>query len=292
MSENNYTKRVKLTEQISLPPISSICSILLGGIIALVSTASFIIDVISTQNLIAIGLDLVVMAVSYLTVWQGLYFSIATRIAKERMEEQWNTKIDPLINLIEETAGKVDAIERNVATSNAKLNTMTDYILQARDMDASKAYIIPGMSFKFISKILVLIFFTFASLVYVSSYPLGMVHYFIMVIYLVWWLFITIEYKLFGSLITWVYAAVPVLIIPSVGIIMSAIYGLNIMIGILFLALFIYIYMYYTWASYTVSGYSLIDTNQIVQQIKERLKRKKLHDDISSEELCNMIRGK
>jgi len=290
MPENNYVKRIKsfLTKQISLPPISSICSILLGGIIAIVSTVSFVIDIISTQNLIAIVLDLVVMTISYLTVWQGLYFSIATKIANDRMEEQWKIKIDPLIKLIEQTAGKIDEIEKDVATTNVKLNTTMEYIMQTRDMDASKAYIVPGMSFRFISKILVLISFTFASLVYVSSYPLGIVHYFIMVIYLIWWLFITIEYKLFGSTTAWIFVIIPLLLIPSLGIIISAVYGLNIMIGILFLALFIYIAVYYTWASYSTTGYSLIDMKQILFQIKTKLKRKT--PVISKEDLTELVR--
>ncbi len=273
MNDTKISNRTSGFRRPKLSIISSICSILLGGIIAFISTASFLIDIISTQNPIAIAIDIVVMSVSYLTVWQGVYFTIADRIAKERMEEQWEYRVQPLLGLLTETAGKVDAIEKDVATTNLKLNTAMEYMMNSKDMDASKAFILPGASFRFISKVLVLIFFTFASLVYVSSYPLGMVHYFIMVIYLTWWVFITAEYKLFGSTVAWVWAIAPILIIPTTGIILSAIYGLNIMIGMLFVALLAYVYSYYTWASYSTTGYKMIDLRPVIYQIRQRFKK-------------------
>jgi hypothetical protein len=150
-------------------------------------------------------------------------------------------------------------------------------------------YIVPGMSFKFISKILVLIFFTFSSLVYVSSYPLGIVHYFILAIYIAWWAFITAEYKLFESTTAWVWAIAPVMIIPTVGMIMSAIYGLNIMIGIFFFIMLIYVYSYYTWACYVATGYKILDLKPIIYMINKKLRRD-VKSSISSEDLKGLIK--
>ena len=154
----------------------------------------------------------------------------------------------PILDLLTENAGRIDAIEEEMYATNKKVSTTMDYVIKSHTIDVSNTYILPGTSFKFISKILVLIFFTFSSLVYVSSYPLGIVHYFILMIYLIWWLFITAEYKLFGSTTAWVWAVAPIMVIPTTGIIMSSIYGLNITIGILFAALLIYVYSYYVWA--------------------------------------------
>ncbi len=268
-----HVKKRKGKLKIKLAPISSICSILLGGIIALISTFSFIVDILTTRNPIALLIDIVVMTLSYLTVWQGVYYTILDRIAKEKMEEQWDHRIQPILNLLTETSGRIDSIEEEIVRTNQKLNTALDYTMRSQDMDASRVFILPGASFKFISKILVLIFFTFSSLVYVSSYPLGIVHYFILAIYLTWWVFITAEFKLFNSSTAWTWAIAPILVIPAVGIIMSAIYGLNIMIGILFLALLLYVYFYYSWASFVATGYKLIDLKAVIRETKERIKK-------------------
>ncbi|MGB8218271.1 MAG: hypothetical protein WCE94_13315 [Candidatus Methanoperedens sp.] len=268
-------KKPKGKLKLKLAPISSICSILLGGVIALISTFSFIVNILTTQNPVALLIDIFVMTLSYLTVWQGIYYSIQDRIAKERMEEQWDYRIQPILNLLTETSGRIDSIENEMFRTNHKLNTTLDYFMRSEDMDASKAFILPGVSFKFISKILVLIFFTFSALVYVSSYPLGIVHYFILVIYLSWWVFITAEFKLFGNSTAWIWAIGPIMTIPAVGIIMSAVYGLNIMIGIFFLALLMYVYFYYSWASFFVTGYKLIDLKPVIREIKERIEKNK-----------------
>jgi hypothetical protein len=266
-------KKPKGKLMIMLAPISSISSILLGGIIALVSTVSFIVDIITTQNPIALLIDIFVMAISYLTVWQGVYYTILDRIAKGKMEEEWDHRIEPLLDLLTETSGRIDSIEEEMVTTNRKLNTTLDYFMKSQDMDASRTFILPGTSFKFISKILVLIFFTCSALVYVSSYPLGIVHYFILAIYLTWWVFITAEFNLFESSTAWIWGIAPIMIIPAIGILMSAIYGLNIMIGILFFALLLYVYFYYSWASFVATGYKLIDLKSVISELKEKIKK-------------------
>jgi membrane protein insertase Oxa1/YidC/SpoIIIJ len=191
------------------------------------------------------------------------------------MEEEWDHRIQPILDLLTETSGRIDSIEKEMVRTNQKVNTTLDYFMRSQDMDASRTFILPGTSFKFISKILVLIFFTFSALVYVSSYPLGIVHYFILAIYLTWWGFITAEFKLFSNSTAWTWAIAPILIIPAVGIIMSAIYGLNIMIGILFLALLLYVYFYYSWASFYATGYKLIDLKPVIREIIEKIKKNK-----------------
>lgn len=284
-------------KRFKLAPVSSICSMLLGGIIALISSFSFIIDILSTRNLTALSIDLFVMTISYLTVWQGIYYTIIDRIVKDKAEEDWNYRITPILNLLTETAGRIGTIEEEMASTNLKVKTTLDYVMKSQDMDASKVYIIPGLSFKFLSKILVLIFFTFSSLVYVSSYPLGIVHYFILIVYLTWWVFITNEYKLFDSMTAWVWAIAPIMIIPTVGIIMSAIYGINIMIGIFFLFMLFYVYSYYSWACYVKTGYKLLDFKPITYMLKKKFSEIKKprriipkRTDIDGEELQRLIK--
>ncbi len=284
-----HVKKPKGKLKIKLAPISSISSILLGGIIALISTVSFIVDILTTLNPIALLIDIFVMTISYLTVWQGIYYSILDRIAKERMEEQWDHRMEPVLNLVTETSGRIDSMEYEMTRMNQKLNTTLDYFMRSQDMDATKAFILPGVSFKFISKILVLIFFTSSALVYASSYPLGIIHYFILAIYLTWWVFITAEFKLFTNSTAWTWAVGPTLIIPSVGIIMSAIYGINILIGILFFTLLFYVYFYYSWASFVAIGYKLIDLKPVISEIKERIKKKK-QSSIKVDELKDLTK--
>lgn len=255
-----------------LPSISSMCSIILGGIIAIGSSASFVIDITSTWNLMAIGLDLVVMGISYMTVWNGISSYIVDKIARKQMEQEWDYKVQPLIKLIADSTGRMDKIEKDVLETNLQVKSTLSYVMKMQDMDASKVMILPGASFRFISKILVVIVFTFSALVYVSEYPMGIIHYFILVIYLTWWMLLTSEYKLFDNTTAWIWAVMPIMIIPSLGMIIDTTLGLNNMIAILFFGLFIYAYSYYTWACLLTTGYRLIDLKPIVYILKNKFK--------------------
>jgi hypothetical protein len=79
------------------------------------------------------------------------------------------------------------------------------------------------------------------------------------------------------------------MIIPSVGIIMSAIYGLNIMIGIFFLVLLMYVFSYHSWASYTATGYKIMDIKPVIYMIRNKLNRKP-EDTVDNEELWELIK--
>lgn len=286
---NETAKKPKWKLKIKLVAISSICSILLGGIIALIATFSFIVDMLTTREPIALLIDIVVMMISYLTVWQGIYYTVLDRIAKAKMEEQWDSRVVPLVNLVTETSGRINVLEQEMQGMNRKVNTTLDYFMKSQDMDASRTYIFPGVSFKFISKILVLIFFTSSALVYVSEYPLGIIHYFILAIYLTWWFFITYEFKLFNNATAWIWAIAPILVIPSAGIIITAVYQTNIMIGVFFFALLPYVYFYYSWASYVSTGYKLVDMKYVISQIKERIKKFQ-HPEIKIHENEDLIK--
>ena len=268
--------------------VSTICTLLLGGIIAIGASASFVIDITSTQNPLGIGIDLLAMFISYMTVWSGISKHIEERIAQKKMEEEWDYKVKPIINLLTETVGRINKLEENVMNTNLKVDTTLDYVMKAQDMDASKVYILPGASFKFICKVMVLIIFTFSSLIYTTAYPLSIVHYFILVVYLCWWTLFTSEYKLFKNTTAWIWGIAPIMIIPTIGIILDTTLGLNYMIGILFFFMFIYAYLYYEWTCFTTTGYKLIDFTPISYILKEKLKIKKKY--ISKEDLNELIK--
>jgi hypothetical protein len=199
------------------------------------------------------------MVFSYMTAWIGVRHVLMQKIANDKMDKEWDYKIQPLMNMLTDTVGRINAMEVQVMQTNRRVDTTLDYVTKMQDMDASKVYIFPGASFKFIAKVLVLIVFTFAALVYVAEYPLGIVHYFILVIYLAWWALLTSEYKLFNNKTAWIWALAPIMVVPVGGLILDAAWGPNIMMGILFGILFLYVYLYYSWASYVTVGFKLID---------------------------------
>lgn len=245
--------------------IAVISAILLGLVVGLFATISLIINAFIIDNLIGTFIDLIVMGFSYMTLWIGVRYILMEKLANDKMDREWDYKIKPVMNLLTDTIGRFNAMEMELMKTNRKVDTTLEYVAKIQDMDASSVYIFPGASFKFITKVLVLIVFTFSALVFVVEYPLGIVHYFILVIYLSWWALLTSEYHLFDNKTAWIWALGPIMTVPVGGIILDATLGPNNMIGILFFFLFIYAYSYYSWAAYVTIGFKLID----IQKIKD-----------------------
>lgn len=243
--------------------IAVFSAVLLGAVVGIFATISLIIDTFILDNLVGTIIDLSVMGFSYLTAWVGLRYMLMEKIANDELDKEWDYKIEPVVDLLTDTIGRVQGLEIDILRTNRKIDTTLDYVNKMQDMDASSVYIFPGASFKFITKVMVMIIFTFSALVYVTAYPLGIVHYFMLVLYLAWWALFTSEFHLFENKNAWIWGMAPIMTVPAGGIILDATLGLNNMVGILFSILFFYAYLYYSWAAALATGFKLIDLNKI-----------------------------
>jgi len=106
----------------------------------------------------------------------------------------------------------------------------------------------------FLIKIVVLINITFAAFVFMVQYPRGFVPYVVTAMFFVWWVGITTEYNLWHNVAVWVWGSVPILIIPTITILMDILLPSELMFGSLYIVLGIYAYVYYAWSIYVLKG--------------------------------------
>ncbi len=239
-------------------------AILLGMVIGLFATRSLIIDAFIIYNPVAIFIDIIVMGFSYITAWICIWHILKEKIAQDEQNKYWNYKIQPLVNTLTDSIGRINAIEREVMKNNQKIETTFDYAAKMRGMDTASVYILPGITFKFLTKVIILFVFIMWALTYAAKFiSPDNVPYLILIIYLLWWGLFTSEYHLFNNKMAWIWALVPIMIVPFGGIILDSTLGLNSMTGILFLFMFIYAYSYYSWGVHIAIGFKLFDNNKI-----------------------------
>jgi len=106
----------------------------------------------------------------------------------------------------------------------------------------------------FLIKIVVLINITFAAFVFMVQYPRGFVPYVVTAMFFIWWIGITTEYNLWHNVGVWVWGCVPILVIPTITILMDILLPSEIMFGSLYVVLGIYAYAYYAWSVYMLKG--------------------------------------
>jgi hypothetical protein len=248
--------------------IAVFSAILLGMVIGLFATRSLIIDSSIIYNPVAIFIDIIVMGFSYITAWVGIWYILKEKIAYEEQNKYWDYKIQPLVNTLTDSIGRINAMEQEVMKNKLKLNTTFDYAAKMHGMDTSMVYILPGITFKFLTKVIILFVFIMATLTYAAKFfSPDEIPYLILIIYLLWWALFTSEYHLFNNNMAWIWAFVPIMIVPFGGIILDATIGLNGMVGILFFFMFIYAYSYYSWGVHIAVGFKLFEDNKIKDYI-------------------------
>lgn len=112
----------------------------------------------------------------------------------------------------------------------------------------------PSDPILFLIKIVVLINITFAAFVFMVQYPRGFVPYVVTAMFFIWWVGITTEYNLWHNVGVWVWGSVPILIIPTITILMDILLPSELMFGSLYIVLGIYAYVYYAWSIYMLKG--------------------------------------
>ncbi|VVB54711.1 Uncharacterised protein [uncultured archaeon] len=244
--------------------IAIFSAILLGMIVGLFATISLIIDAFIIYNPVATFIDIILMGVGYITAWIGIWHILKKKIANDKMNMYWNRKIQPLVNILVDSVGRMDAIGNEITENNHKIDTTSDYIAKMHGMEASSVYILPGVSFKLATKVLVLMTFIICGLVYFAkSLALDFIPIYILVFYLLWWGLFTSEYCLYNNKTAWIWALAPIMTVPVGGVILNATWGPNIMVSILFGIMFFYVYFYYSWGAQLVFGFKLSKNNKI-----------------------------
>ncbi len=105
-------------------------------------------------------------------------------------------------------------------------------------------------------KFIVTINITIGVLLYVLTFPgsYNYAPYLFTMMFVLWWVVITEEYKLWKTSTAWAWAILPIFTVPVISILLSVIINIGILIGIVGIFLMIYVYGYFTWARYYVEG--------------------------------------
>lgn len=110
---------------------------------------------------------------------------------------------------------------------------------------------------------------------FLLQYTRGYVPYVLTILYVLWWLEITYEFNLWHVSKAWGWVFPPILLVPTLSILMDIIYGADKLIGLMALGLVVYSFAYYTWCLYSVEQALPFDLHLRLRQIKDRKQKKR-----------------
>lgn len=167
---------------------------------------------------------------------------------------------------------RLQSLIENIATSQMgtdivmdrlyDLDTKVESLLKERRPDVQRVgtdimqeSVALGTSLKFMIKTIFMIVLTMAIFMFLVNFALGAVTpYVTLIIFVMWWLFITNEYSLWKETDAWTFVFFPIIMVPVSVIVISNFVEYNVMMALLYLFVGLYSLLYYVWAIYKTTG--------------------------------------
>jgi hypothetical protein len=211
----------------------------------------------------AIVIDLIVFAMG---IALG-YFSI--RIYKNSVyyeglvnsafDEGVYARLEPVLRKVAETHVEMESLETRLNVIDRKVQTVIDEQVKSEPQLEVEKAIAPGTSMGFIIKTIFLAIITMSGFLSIlaTNLPRFIIYLAILAFYILWWLLISQEFKLFNNTEAWVMIFAPIVIVPFGYIILDltqTVKNPNNLVVLFYLCLALYVFLYFCWAVYETKG--------------------------------------
>lgn len=183
-------------------------------------------------------------------------------VADETFERIIYHRLEPVLREVAEVQVGINGVHDQIEMMNLNIGALAN----------KKTQVSAGIptQMNYYIKYIVLINITLAVFLFMLQFPFGYIPYIVTILFILWWVIITAEYKLWNVEIAWTWVFFPIIVLPMYTILMNAYLEDYQLFGSLSLGLCIYIISYYSWCSYIVKGVLPFDLQDFISNIREK----------------------
>jgi hypothetical protein len=274
MGHNNIRDIMKnplldINEDISSAPIHRlsffeklglICALLISILILSISGFSFYIDLFIKTNYTSLLIDLLTIFICF----GAVYFII--NIFKRKIivdvlidtafQEGVYARLHPLIEKIARSQIDTNIILDRLDNMDKKVQSVLQqgYARDVRSPGFMDEPIAIGTSIKFTIKSIFLVIITMAAFMFLMNFQLSGLHYYVLLIFIMWWAFITNEYNFWKESMAWAIIFLPILALPITVLLLTNLINYNVLLATIYVSLALFTFGYYLWAIYITTG--------------------------------------
>ncbi|ADC64836.1 hypothetical protein Ferp_0665 [Ferroglobus placidus DSM 10642] len=245
----------------TLENISTLSAVIVGVLLFVASLYSFYIDYSAGKPALNILIDLTLLILSSIIVGGSLNLRkklVGYKVAAEKaFDEVVYSKIKPVMDEVALGIIEINALKKKLEDVEKKVSIVEEL--------ATTQKLTPEQKINFYFKALIVMLFYLGTFVFMTQYTLPYLYLISILLFLYWWLFITYEYNIFHKSEALVMLAAPVLIAPSLYILLRIALGVAAAQGVMFLASAFYAYYYYNLAKKLVGGNA---NNSLTESLK------------------------
>lgn len=252
-NDGNLNQNISVLER-----IGAVGTLIAAIFVVAFSIFSLVIDLIVEFNLAGVIVDLLFLGLGFITGYFS-FRSFGKTLYYERMinfafEEGMYKRIEPILRKVAEVSVDLEDIENHLDLVDKKVQTVLEEQVNAQKSVEVEKKIALGTSIGFAIKAILLVVVTMSAFSLMMYTPTGQVHYITLIFYLLWWLLISSEFKLYDRNTALMVLVAPILLVPVGVMTLDAFMQINSTIAIFYAGLGLYALLYYLWAVYETKG--------------------------------------
>ena len=240
----------------TLENISTLSAAAIGALLLITSLYSFYIDYSYGKSPLNLLIDLTLLILSSIIVGGSLNLRkklIGYRVAAEKaFDEVVYSRIKPVMDELALGIIEINSMRKKLEDIEKKVSTIETL--------ATTQKLTPEQKINFYFKALIVMLFYLGTFIFMTQYTLPYLYLVSILLFIYWWIFITHEYNIFHKGEALVMLAAPVLIAPSLYILIRILLGVAAAQGLMFIASAFYAYYYYNLAKRLVERESNKET--------------------------------
>lgn len=270
MRDNLRNPLLEVNEEISERPARNLSffekmglfsALIISVVILILSGFSFYIDIFVKSDYFFALIDIVIIL---MCIW-AVYFilnaikrNIITDILIDTaFQDGVYSRLKPLIENIAQGHIDTEIILEKMANMDMKVQNILKerYSRDIRSVEFMKEPIAVATSIKFAIKAIFLIIITMVFFNLILNFSIGgITPYAVLLVFVIWWGFITSEYNLWKETSAWTAVFFPILVIPITIMLLGSLINYNVLIAELYISVGLYTFAYYVFAVYITTG--------------------------------------
>ena len=153
-------------------------------------------------------------------------------------------RLKPLLEQVAFSTAEIDEVKTKLSEIESEIRNIEERV--AKGSAPGETLLVRKITF-YVKTIMVAMFF-FGIYLFMINFILPYEVFLYVVLYIIWWVFITSEFNIFDKMDAWIILCIPILIVPSAAIILNAVFGIVTARVIVFWTALLYAYLYYRYA--------------------------------------------
>ena len=216
--------------------------------------------------------NLTILIIGFCVLWGGITLAKKTIVMEQLIDMGFENgvynRLEPILQEIAASQVVFTKMDERLKNMNINVERLGKRSVELKIPGSESAFGIDiAAEISRFLRLIILINISLVTFIYLLNFTRSYTPFIMTMLFAIWWLEITYEYKLWDRSSAYWWGFFPILTIPITTILGDIMYGSGILIGGMGILLAIYIGAYYAWSKYIIEGILPFDLNKPLSRI-------------------------